>query len=197
MQVFQSLEDKKLLSLVKNGAVGVLPTDTVYGLVCSAGSPEAVERLFTIKPRSNQPGTVLAASIVQLTELGMKKRYLSAVEHYWPNPLSIIIPCGDELSYLHMGLHSLAVRIPADKPLGRFLTTAGPLMTTSANLPGAPVAETLEQAQASFGNAIDFYVDGGSLAERPASTIIRVIDDAIEIVRRGAIDIDETGKITS
>ncbi len=195
MQILHSRDDSRLADILAGGGVGVLPTDTVYGLVCSAANKEAVERLFTVKSRTNQPGTILAASVEQLAELGIKQRYLKAVEQYWPNPLSIIIPCGPELAYLHMGKNSLAVRIPANDELIAMLSQTGPLMTTSANAPGATVAESIAEAQAYFGDAVDFYVDGGVLGQRPPSTIIRVVDDAIEVLRQGALYIDESGRI--
>jgi L-threonylcarbamoyladenylate synthase len=197
MQIFDSLADSNLVSILKKGGVGVLPTDTIYGLVCSAGNQNAVERLFRVKARTNQPGTILAASIEQLAALGIKLRYLKAVEQYWPNPLSIIIPCGPELEYLHMGKESLAVRIPADETIRTLLASTGPLMTTSANHPGAQVASDMAEAQSYFGENVDFYVDGGTLGHQPPSTIIRIVDDAIEVLRQGAVQIDEHGRILS
>jgi tRNA A37 threonylcarbamoyladenosine synthetase subunit TsaC/SUA5/YrdC len=94
-----------------------------------------------------------------------------------------------------MGKQSLAVRIPKSPALRYFLEQTGALMTTSANQPGEPVAETLVEAQAYFGDNVDFYVDGGPLRGRPPSTIVRVVDDAIEIIRQGAVKINENGAV--
>jgi len=196
-QVITNLEDASLIDLLKNGAVGVVPSDTVYGLMASAHDEVAVARLYALKLRDQNPGTIIAANITQLEALGLKARYLHAVEQYWPNPLSVIIPCGEELAYLHLGKSSLAVRIPADETLRALLTQTGPLLTSSANHPGEPVAEDLAEAEAYFGENVDFYVDAGDLGVRPASTIIRVVDDAIEVLRQGAITIDENGRITN
>lgn len=177
------------------GAVGVIPTDTVYGLAARAADPEAVERLYAMKRRDAKPGTLIAADSEQLESLGLKHRYIKAVEQFWPGAISVIIPCSDPaLRYLHRGKMSLAVRIPADKDLNKLLKSTGPLLTSSANQPGEPPAETIAQAQKYFGDAVDFYMDGGDLSGRQPSTIIRVIDDAIEIVRQGAVKIDETGR---
>jgi tRNA A37 threonylcarbamoyladenosine synthetase subunit TsaC/SUA5/YrdC len=74
------------------------------------------------------------------------------------------------------------------------LRDTGPLLTSSANHPGEPVAATIAEAQKYFGDKIDFYADGGDLSGRQSSTIIRIIDDAIEIIRQGAVKIDETGR---
>lgn len=193
MTVYRSLAD--VIGQLQDGAVGVLPTDTVYGLVCRAADETAVARLYDLKRREHKPGTVIAAKLQQLIDLGLRARYLKAVEAYWPNPISVVIPCGKELAYLHQGVQSLAVRIPADESLRRLLDRTGPLLTSSANQPGQPVATTLDEAQDYFGDNVDFYVDGGTITGRQPSTVIRIVDDAIEILRPGAINIDENGRI--
>jgi L-threonylcarbamoyladenylate synthase len=192
--ILNKLSDKQLIDLLQQGAVGVLPTDTVYGLVCVASNQAAVEHLYALKQREQKPGTVIAASIDQLVELGLKARYLKAVEHYWPNPISIVIPSYG-LGYIHQGVGSIATRIPADRDLQRLLEQTGPLVTSSANQPGEEPAATISQAQNYFGDSIDFYVDGGDLPDREASTVIRVVDDMVEVLREGTIKLDEAGRI--
>ncbi len=183
--------------MLKDGKIGVIPTDTIYGLAVCAKKPEAVDRLFSeVKPRDKKPGTIIASSIDQLVELGLKRRYLTAVEQYWPGAISIEIPISNGLEYLHRGHKFLAVRIPDDQQLRGLLDNTGPLMTTSANSPGEPVALNIEQAIDEFKDKVDFYVDGGSLEDRLPSTVIRINDDAIEVLRSGAVKINEaTGRI--
>jgi L-threonylcarbamoyladenylate synthase len=105
------------IEILQAGGVGVMPTDTVYGLVARAADQAATNRLYSLKHREHKPGTIIAASIDQLVELGIKKRYLTAVAQWWPNALSVIIPTGDILEYLHQGLDSLAIRIPRDEAI--------------------------------------------------------------------------------
>ena len=195
-KVFTELTDADLIKSIKGGAIGVLPTDTIYGLVAKADDKQAVARLYDLKKREKKPGTVIAANIAQLEKLGIKHRYLKAVEHFWPNPISVLIPYGAELDYLKLGLDSIAVRIPKDKELLNMLSKTGPLLTSSANHPSEKPANTIMEAELYFANNVDFYVDGGDLSKRQPSTIIRIIDDAIEVVREGAVKIDESGKIT-
>jgi L-threonylcarbamoyladenylate synthase len=190
------ITDTTLATRLADGQVGILPTDTLYGLVASAKHKVAVSELYALKERDQKPGTVIAASIEQLEELGLKHRYVKAVEQYWPGPISVIIPCGPELDYLHQGKWSLAVRIPDDEKLRGLLTKTGPLLTSSANTAGNHPAGTAAEAEAYFGKKVDFYVDGGDLTGRAPSTIIRILDDAIEVVRQGAVTIDENGRIT-
>lgn len=195
-KILNALSDPTLPALIKSGKVGVLPTDTVYGLVADAHNPEASAKILEIKGRPLKPGTLIAADIHQLAELGIKLRYLKAVEQYWPNPISIVLPMGPELEYLHSGVRSLPVRIPAYKPLLELLKQTGPLITTSANLPDEPTVLTIEEAVKIFGERLDFYVDGGNLSGNLSSTIIRIVDDAVEVLREGAVKIDEeTGRI--
>lgn len=181
--------------LLQPGGVAVIPTDTLYGVVARAADPAAVKRLYAVKSRENKPGTLIAASVDQLVELGLKKRYLTAVEQWWPGPISVVVPCGDELAYLHDGKRSLAVRIPDRENLREMLVQTGPLLTSSANQPGQTPAATIEEARAYFGDQIDFYEDGGNLSGNLPSTVVRIVDDAIEVLRPGAVKIDENGRI--
>lgn len=177
--------------LQKPGAVGIIPTDTIYGLVARAADPEAVNRLYKLKDREHKPGTIIAASIDQLEALGLKRRYLTAVEQFWPGAISVIIPCADPaLAYLHQGKQSLALRIPKSPELQELLASTGPLLTSSANHPGQATANTIAQARDYFPSELDFYIDGGDLSDHQPSTIIRIIDDAIEVVREGAVTLD-------
>jgi L-threonylcarbamoyladenylate synthase len=180
------------IKLDKPGAIGVIPTDTVYGVVARAADKEAVARLYGLKKRDSKPGTVIAAAIGQLEELGLQHRYLKAVEQFWPGAVSVVIPASDpELEYLHRGKMSLAVRVPAGKDMQALLKKTGPLLTSSANKPGQPPAGTVDEARRYFEDSVDFYVDGGDLSDREPSTIIRILDDAIEVLRPGAVKIDD------
>lgn len=180
--------------LQKPGSIGVIPTDTVYGVVARAADSKAVERLYRLKSREQKPGTLIAASIDQLVELGFMRRYLTAVQQFWPAAVSVVTPCGPELAYLHQGVGSLAVRIPDDATLLDLLSQTGPLLTSSANQPGEPPATMVDEARAYFGDQVDFYEDGGDLSGRESSTVIRIVDDAIEILRQGAVKLNEYGE---
>ena len=169
--------DTTLVTSLRSNHVVVLPTDTVYGLACLASSPRAVKKMYTIKRRDGKPGTILAANIDQLRKLGFDNNELVRAQEFWPAPVSVILSADDELQYLHMGMQSLAVRIPDDDDLKRLLTHTGPLATTSANYPNKPTVVSVEQARRLFGNEVELYIDGGDLSGREPSKIIRMLDD--------------------
>lgn len=177
---------------INSGGIAVIPTDTVYGVVCKAADQEAVRQLYGLKSRENKPGTVIALSIDQLVELGIKRRYLKAVEQYWPGPVSIEIPHG--VDYLSQSTGRQAFRVVKDSSLRPLLEKTGPLLTSSANMPGELTAADIDEAKEYFGDKVGFYLDGGKVEAEP-STLIRVVDDIVEIIREGSVKIDESGRI--
>ncbi len=171
------MNDVQLLKTIEQGSVVVLPTDTVYGLACSVFNPQAVNAMYNLKNRDGKPGTVIAADTKQLLALGFLVDEITRAETYWPAPVSVILSAPDSLEYLHMGLRSLAVRIPADEQLRMLLKETGPLATTSANFAGEPTVTSVQQAKELFGEKIALYVDGGDLSGRTPSQIIRITKD--------------------
>ncbi|HUC89359.1 MAG TPA: L-threonylcarbamoyladenylate synthase [Patescibacteria group bacterium] len=182
----------KAIAILKAGGIGVIPTDTVYGVVACAKDQKAVARLYTLKKRDHKPGSIVAADAEQLIDLGLNKDHIQAVRHLWPNPLSLVIPTADELFYLHQGLDSLPARVPKDAQFQILLQQTGPLATSSANRPGEPTATNIQEAWNYFKDSIDFYVDAGDLSGREPSTIVRIANDnhTIEILRQGAFNFE-------
>jgi L-threonylcarbamoyladenylate synthase len=191
-QYFSSLNDQTLVELIKNGAVGVLPSDTVYGLMAAIRHPEAVKKLYATKPRELAPGTIIAASIEDLASVGFKLDQLKQVEHFWPASLSVVLDASDINTDVKQARVDLPVRIPDSPELSQLLKQTGPLMTTSANAPKQPTSTSVAMAKMYFGDSVDYYVDGGDLSHRPPSTIIGIKPDgSIEIYRQGAVDINQ------
>lgn len=171
---------------LKKGQVGVLPTDTIYGLVGSALNPNTVERIFQLRKRQqDKPMIVLISSLSDLKLFGIKlslkqKKLLTKL---WPNPVSVILPCSNKkFVYLHRGTKTLALRIPKSKPLLKLLKKTGPLVAPSANRAGEKHAQTIKEAQQYFQNKVDFYVDQGPLTSDP-SPLIALTDDKIKVLR--------------
>ena len=184
-----SSTEEAIASLLAGG-VGVMPTDTVYGLVARAVDRTAVAKFYGLKQREHKPGTVIASSVEQLVKLGVQERYLRRVEQWWPNALSVEMPLGGELGYLHQDTGRQAFRVVADERVRKVLELTGPLVTTSANQPGEPGAVNLREAQDYFVTRVDFYLDGGDLSGRAPSTIIGLADDGtITVYRQGAVQL--------
>ena len=192
--LFLKINDGNLIKEIAKGAVGVLPTDTVYGLVASARNPSAVERLYKLKQRENKPGTVIAANAEQLIKLGVDNKCIDGASIFWPNPISIILPVGPDLHYLSQGLGSIAFRVVADDALRSLLEKTGPLLTSSANDPGDSPATTIQMAKDYFQDKVAYYVDGGKKSDNP-STIIQIQDAGVKVIRQGVFVLPPDAKV--
>lgn len=187
MQIFNSLSDPSLAQALLSGQVGIIPTDTVYGLVARAQDKGAIQKMYSLKPRARQPGTMIAANIEQLHDIGFAYGALQITDRLWPDALSVIVDASNVAEYIKTELPDLPIRIPNNQKLLELLRRTGPLMTTSANHPAEPTATNRLSAQNYFGDKVDFYVDGGELGERPPSTIIKIVDGEIEVIRQGQV----------
>lgn len=164
------------------GGVVMMPTDTVYGLVVRVDDKNAVEKICRLKQRKPIPGTILASNKTQIENLGIDGTLLSVADKYWPGPVSVVFPVEDN-NHLHQGLNSIAIRIPDILWLRKLIEETGPLMTSSANLSGSTVLESVEEAKVVFKSNVDHYLDGGSIVGRP-SKIIKIDDNGKETILR-------------
>lgn len=181
-----NVQHTKIAGLLQTGGVGVLPTDTIYGIVGSALLPEVVERIYELKERSDdKPFIVLIADVEDVEQFGvvLSKEINTRLGTYWPGHYSIILPTVDEdFAYLHRGGGTIAFRLPDKEDLRALIRETGPLVAPSANVEGKPFARTIEEARKYFGTDIDFYIDGGELTGKP-STIIELDGDEVRIIR--------------
>jgi len=178
---------QKVVQILKKGGVGVIPTDTLYGIVGQALNKKAVAKIYYLKKRNpKKPFIILISSINDLKKFGVTLRpaYYSLITKFWPGKISIIFKCQDpKYRYLHRGTKSLAFRLPNDKELIKLIKKTGPLVAPSANTEGGPPAKTIIQAEKYFKNKIDFFLNGGRLNRKP-SRLITIEDGRIKSLRR-------------
>lgn len=177
---------QKVIEVLKNGGAGVLPTDTLYGVVASAFSEEAISRIYSLKGRDeNKPFIILISSINDLGKFGVKlsekqKKFLKSV---WPGRVSVVLKCAlKKFEYLHRGGKTLAFRLPADDALIGLLSKTGPLVAPSANPKGMPPAATATAAKNYFGKKLDFYISGGRREGLP-SMVVSLVGKEPRILR--------------
>jgi L-threonylcarbamoyladenylate synthase len=168
-----NLRYKKAIKILKNEGVGIMPTDTVYGLVGSAFSRVAINQIYRIKKRDKKKKLIiLISSINDLRKFNIKinKELAKILEKFWPGKTSIIIG-------------NIAFRLPAKKSIIEILKKTGPLVAPSANPEGLKPAENITQAKRYFGPKVDFYLSGGTLKSKP-STLIKLNNKGeIEVIR--------------
>jgi L-threonylcarbamoyladenylate synthase len=163
-------------AILRRGGIGVIPTDTIYGIVCSAFSPSAISKIYRFKKRDlKKPLIVLISSRKDLALFGARPSRENAklLEKIWPGKVSVILPCpGIGLSFLHRGTKGICFRLPDDPGLRRFLKITGPLVAPSANIQGYSPAKTIDEAASYFQDKVDFYIDGGRCVSKPSMLIL-------------------------
>ena len=182
-----------LITLLKQGGIAVIPTDTIYGIVGSALDPQVVEKIIILRKRAkDKPLIILISSLEDIKKFSIEltQKQTEFLQKNWPNPLSVVLSItGDKFKYLHRGINSLALRMPKDKRLIRILKQTGPLIAPSANFEGEKYAENIDEAKRYFGNKVDYYLDGGQLKSLP-STLVKFEDDSIKVLRQGGFAVN-------
>lgn len=187
-------ENENLIKVLNGNGVVVMPTDTIYGVVGKAFEKETVERIYSIKKRDkNKPMIVLIGDIKELEKFSInlsdeqrkivKKYWLALSEAEGPGPVSVVFKCSTDLSFLHRGTGTLALRLPSPNSFRDFLMKTGPLIATSANPEGFLPAETIDEAKNYFGDSVDLYIDGGELKNRASKLLKLNEDNSITVLR--------------
>jgi tRNA A37 threonylcarbamoyladenosine synthetase subunit TsaC/SUA5/YrdC len=70
IKVLNGSDDEKIIKKFKDGEIGVILSDTIYGLSCSADKPLAVNKIYKIK---NRPKNKFF--IVLISDFSMLRRY--------------------------------------------------------------------------------------------------------------------------
>lgn len=186
------MKGETLISVLANGGVAVIKTDTIYGVVGQALNQATVERVYEIKKRTpEKPFIILISDLSELNkfDIRLNKYQRNCLNEWWPGGVSVIFDLqGSAFDYLHRGSKSLSFRVPGEESLRNILRETGPLVAPSANPEGAPPAKNIQEAKHYFENQVDLYLDGGVAVGEP-STLVALKKSNWEIVRQGVINL--------
>lgn len=185
----QAPQDVELAaSLLKEGHVVALPTETVYGLAADALNPDAVRKIFTVKGRPLMDPLIVhvldlyhAAQIAEINPLGEK-----LAEVFWPGPLTIILPKKTLVPLLVTANQpSVAIRAPKHPLFRAVLEASGLCLAAPSANPFGYVSPTrAEHVQKTLGEQIPHIMDGGPCEHGLESTILSLIDPENPIILR-------------
>ncbi|HIG25902.1 MAG TPA: threonylcarbamoyl-AMP synthase [Acidimicrobiia bacterium] len=169
----------------------VVPTDTVYGVAVLSTNAEAVAELFTRKGRDfDQPLALLVADLEQAKSLTTEGALPSAVQSFWPGPLTVLVPRKPN-DGLHLGQAPkvIGLRCPNHPFIQALAALVGPLAVTSANQSGQPTPTEASAAGEALGGDL-LVIDGGS-CRGLASTLVDCTTSPVTVVRQGEITLAE------
>lgn len=183
-------------SILREGGLVAMPTETVYGLAADATNPEAVASLYEAKgrPRFNP----LIAHVASLDMAKQQGVFSSLAERlagtYWPGPLTLVVPVAGSVTVCDLarsGLDTLALRQPAHTAASALISAFGrPVVAPSANLSGHVSPTRAEHVAADLADKIDLILDAGPCPVGIESTILAVDGEETTLLRAGALPSD-------
>lgn len=163
-------------TILKNGGVVVLPTDTNYNVVTSPYSKEGVERIFAMKQRESlSPLTLFLGDSLELSDYAYLTRETEQLaKSLWPEKISFILHQKATVpSYVTRGFGTVAVTLHQHPVLRRVAHLLGtPLAGTSANLSGTGNVPDVAKAVEHIGEQVDLIIDAGLSKIDGANTIV-------------------------
>jgi L-threonylcarbamoyladenylate synthase len=182
-------------ALQNRGVIAYL-TDTLYGLGADVRSTLAIAKVFALKGRSAEK-----ALPVIIGEKSMLPDYAgeipqtaeALIEQFWPGPLTLIFKATPTVPMMLIGdTGKIAMRLPAAR-LAREISTGlgAPVIATSANRSGEPVADSARQIVEIFGKGLALILDSGSPRNHQPSTILDVTTQPPRLIRAGAVPTTE------
>lgn len=172
---------------LESGAVLVLPTDTVYGLVCDASNKKAVSSIFTIKNRDKKnPLPIFVKDIEMAKEHAeISREQEKILKKSWPGAITFILPAKKKLSPLVYKDKTIAMRMPDYELIGQIFNEFNrPLAQTSANISGHPATTDVKEAVKYLGSENLIIIDAGYLPDNKPSTIVDLIENKNKILRK-------------
>lgn len=181
--------------ILRSGAVLAHPTDTCYGLAADLESEAALKKLQAIKGRDgDKPMSIMLPSwatgsledYVALDDFSRK-----VCEKLLPGPVTIVLPKGPKIpDHYFPETDTIGIRIPDNAEVEALLSEFGrPIITTSANRSGEPACYASEEVEAVFlGQKAgpEAILQGEIVDKKPPSTVIRIEDKKIKVLREGS-----------
>ncbi len=186
--------------VLREGLPIALPTETVYGLAADATNPAAVARIYETKGRPQ-----FNPLICHMADLAMAEDYATfdpvsraLAEAFWPGPLTIVVPLKPE-SGIHAlataGLDTVGIRVPLGFA-GQLIRAYGhPLAAPSANTSGKISATSAAHVDADLGDKIRLILDAGASDVGVESTIIKVENGKLRLLRPGGLPAAEIERV--
>ena len=184
-------EIEKAVSVLRDGGVIAMPTDTLYALTVRARDAAAVRRVFEIKGRNDgKPMPLFVSDLAMARRFGEFDETASRLaERFWPGALTVVVrrAPGFESEALAGG-DTVALRAPANAIALAVIEGAGePVTGTSANLSGGPDPVSADEVRRQIGEKLDLILHAGPAGGGVASTIVDCTGDAPVILREGAL----------
>ena len=191
---------KEAAEVIKSGGTVLFPTETVYGIGANALDENAVSKIFIAKGRAQDNPL-----IVHISNIGMLDKLVKDVddiqkrliENFWPGPLTVIFNKKEIVpNNVTANLDTVGIRFPSNKIANKLIEFSNfPIAAPSANISGKPSGTKIEDIIKELDGKVDYIIDSGMTDIGVESTVVRVIDDTVHILRPGKITKEDIEKL--
>lgn len=181
----------RLVEVINNSNIAVVPTDTVYGIIGDATNIDVIHKVYEVKKRDYSKPLILMVSSIDMLEkyvLEINDIEKKLIDKYWPGKLTILFKKNNNIDDLiTSGSNLVGIRYPDNKELNELMDKLNkPLISTSCNISSKEVITSIDMLEEDISKHVSYVYDGGILSDT-SSTIVRVNDGKIEIIRDGEL----------
>jgi L-threonylcarbamoyladenylate synthase len=192
-------ELEEAVAALRAGLVVAAATETFFGLLADARQKKAIDRVLSLKGRDAAKGISLllpgrdawAGLVLEISPIAAK-----LADHFWPGPLTIVLPARSDLDPRLVVDGKVAARWPGASVAATLTERLGsPVTATSANLSGQPACASHDEVHRAFPHASDLLVLSGRAPGGAPSTLVEIGAERLRIVRPGAISRDQIAAV--
>lgn len=187
--------------VIKAGGLVLFPTETVYGIGANAFDDTAVKKIFIAKGRAQDNPLILHISSMSMLEEiaeNISELEYKLMETFWPGPFTIILnKKKNTANEATCSGDTVGVRMPSNRIAYELIKRANvPIAAPSANISGRPSGTNVEDIIDELEDRVDFIINGGDTEIGLESTVVRVIDNEVKILRPGKVTKEDINKVT-
>jgi len=183
---------QKIVAILKKGGIVVYPTDTYYGIGCDIMNKRAIEKIYQLKQRNkSKPFSFICSGLKNISNYAKVSNYAyKTMKRLLPGPYTFILEGSRLVPKIMLTKRKTAgIRVP-DNPICLALVNEleNPLLTTSATKPDGTIFHDASLIHDFFGTRVEVVIDGSIVPGQPSS-VISLIDDMPEVIRKGIGDV--------
>lgn len=191
----------KAAQVIKNGGLVLFPTETVYGIGANAFDDDAVKKIFVAKGRAQDNPLILHISDMKMLEeiaRNISELEYKLMETFWPGPFTIILDKKSNIANeATCNGDTVGVRMPSNRIAYELIKRANvPIAAPSANISGKPSGTNIDDIIGELEDKVDYIINGGDSDIGLESTVVRVVNNEIKILRPGKITKEDMEKLT-
>ena len=181
----------KMVEIINSSGLVISPTDTVYGIMGDALNKESIKNVYDVKQRDyKKPLILLMSSIDMIKEytLDISEDEMNLMKKFYPGCMTLLLRRNSKVDDMicNNGEY-VGVRIPDNKDLIDIINKLGrPVISTSANISDNDVITRVDMIEEELLKNIDYVEDGGEIVSL-SSSVVRVVDGELIILREGKI----------